>query len=204
MSLKSSFQSDLHKEQALSKLLDKYYASCLKHYSFDRVHDKKLQMQGIDVMFVHKKSNRRFAVDEKAQLDYLNEDLPTFAFEISFEKDGKTKLGWLFDPLKATEFYALVTGIYSDSDNAYAYCKITMVNRQKLIGKLKEKGVDREFIEKKIKLNPPRHGKTTIEGLNEKREGYLFHSIKNKAEKPVNLVLRLDWLLDKKIAKRLV
>tara|TARA_E500000318_G_C3552484_1_gene209536 strand:- start:1588 stop:1719 length:132 start_codon:yes stop_codon:yes gene_type:complete len=40
--------------------------------------------------------------------------------------------------------------------------------------------------------------------LDSKYEGYLFFSTKNKAEKPINLILKLEYLERIGIAKRLV
>ena len=104
MELQSSFKNDLEKEQKLSVFLDAYYKKHLKHYAFERVHDSQQQMWGVDLILVHNTSQKRFLIDEKAQLDYINEDLPTFAFELVYQKDGEVKKGWLFDAKKKTEF----------------------------------------------------------------------------------------------------
>lgn len=51
-----------------------------------RVHDEQGQRSGIDVEFTGA-DGRVYYVDEKAQLHYLNQNLPTFAFELlSFQK----------------------------------------------------------------------------------------------------------------------
>ncbi|WP_343486861.1 hypothetical protein [Allomuricauda sp. d1] len=204
MGLKSSFRSDLKKEQRLSLLLDGYYAAHLKHYTFERVVDKKSQLQGIDVRFTDRETKKVFNIDEKAQLDYLNEDLPTFAFEISYKKEGRLKEGWLFDTTKETDFYALITGIFTDEPHHHAYCKITFVNREKLIDFLNDRGLTHNLLLNQLTTLNESHGKIAIEQLDEKREGYLFHSKSNKAEQPLNLVLKLDWLIENQIAKRFV
>lgn len=196
---KSTFTSDLKKERNLAPFLDRLYSENLKSYDFVRNHDQKEQLMGIDVVFTHKKTNRSFNVDEKAQLDYLNERLPTFAFEVSYLKDGERKKGWLFDNQKKTEFYALVTSIFSDAPEKYTSCKITLVNRSLLLSFLEKRKVVFE------KLSPPNnHGKQRLEALDERTEGYLYFSKRNKAEQPLNIVLRLDFLLENGIAKVLV
>lgn len=200
MSLKSNFTADHKKEQAISFLLDKIYDSRLKNYTYKRVSEKSLQYDGVDVIFINRKSKKEFYIDEKAQLDYINENLPTFAFELTYLKNGTLKTGWFFDEKKKTEFYALVTGIYKDSGE-YSSCTITLVNRKKLLEKLNTLHLNlTAFINYNSKK---KHGRIPIRELDQKSEGYLFFSAKNKVEKPLNLILRLEWLLKTKIAKRL-
>ena len=195
--LKSKFTSDLAKERLLQPLLDSYYKQ-LKQYSFERVTDLKQQYQGVDLILHHKQSGSRYTVDEKAQLDYLNESLPTFAFEIQYVKKDSFREGWLFDPKKKTQFYALATSIYADDDEKLTSCRLTFINREKLLELLKHKGIDKEtlvnYSSKEAK------GKISITELNPKMEGYLYLS-RNKAEAPLNLILRLNWLIHEGVGK---
>ncbi len=204
MALKSTFNADLKKEQQLALLLDGYYSKHLKQYDFERVYDKKRQFEGVDLILTHKETGVRHSIDEKAQLDYINEDLPTFAFELSYKKAGGLKKGWFYDPSKKTEFYALITGIYSDAPNTYTSCKITLVNRNKLLAYLQNKGITEIRLKKTIETHGTQHGKLKLKMLNHRTEGYLYMSSDNKAEQPVNLVLRLDFLLEKGLAKRFI
>ncbi|MFH6603111.1 hypothetical protein ACEZ3G_06460 [Maribacter algicola] len=201
---KSTFQSDLKKEQRLSKLLDRYYGKHLKNYHFERIADLTRQMKGIDLIFTHKATAKTFLVDEKAQLDYVNEDLPTFAFELIYYKHGAVKKGWLFDQTKKTDFYTLVTAIYTDEPDTFTSCKLTFVNREKLISFLGSRNISRKSLESIIALNEENHSKLKLETLHPKKEGYLYFSKHNKAEKPVNLVLKLDFLIKNGMAKRFV
>jgi hypothetical protein len=202
--LKSNFKADLSKEKQLTPLLDYYYQKHLRHYVFERVSQLRQQLQGIDLILKDKRSGKRFFVDEKAQLDYINESLPTFAFELFYQKNGVQKQGWLFDTSKKTQFYALVTSIYSDEDDVFTSCNITFVNREKLILRLDEIGLSKKRLELIISKNQNMHGKLNLEKLHPKSEGYLFFSTKNKAEKPVNLILKLEYLERIGVAKRLV
>ena len=129
--MKSNFTKDLAKEQKLSKLLDGLYDAHLKKYSQKRVSNITEQLQGIDVLFRHKYSNKVYRIDEKAQLDYPGRDLPTFAFELCYYKSNTMKPGWLFDAQKKTDFYALTTNITLKNDS-YVSCSIRFVNRKKL------------------------------------------------------------------------
>lgn len=202
--MKSKFKADLKKEQKLTPLLDSYYQEHLKHYSFERISQLKKQLQGIDVILKDKRSSKQFYVDEKAQLDYINESLPTFAFELFYQKNGVQKQGWLFDASKKTHFYALATSIYSDEEDVFTSCNITMVNRAKLISYLHGLGLNQGQLERVVSKNNDRHGKLVLDEFNPKTEGYLFFSRKNKAEKPINLILKLDHLIKIGVAKRLV
>lgn len=202
MNKKSSFKSDLAKEQQLTTLLNSYYSKHLKHYDFERVHSIKEQLEGVDVNFAHRSNSKVFHVDEKAQLDYINEDLPTFAFEICYFKNNIEKEGWFYDANKKTDFYALITAIYNDGGNDFTSCKITLVNRLKLQSVLHKKGLENHKL--KSHYNNALHGRICVDELDCRKEGYLFLSKKNKAEKPLNLILRLDWLLELGVAKRLV
>ena len=142
--MKSKFKADLSKEKQLTPLLDFYYQKHLKHYRFERISHIKKQLEGIDLILKDNRSEKQFFVDEKAQLDYVNESLPTFAFELFYQKNGVQKQGWLFDTSKRTQFYALVTSIYSDEDDVFTSCNITFVNREKLILRLDELGLSKK------------------------------------------------------------
>ena len=202
--LKSNFKTDLSKELRLSSLLDTYYQKHLKKYDFERVSELKKQLQGIDLILKEKQSGNFYFVDEKAQLDYINESLPTFAFELFYTKNGVQKQGWLFDVSKKTHFYALVTSIYSDEAHVFTSCNITFVNREKLILRLHELGLNQSFLEELALDHKEVNGKLVLERLDPKNEGYLYFSSTNKVEKPVNLILRLEFLNRIGVAKRLV
>ena len=199
MNLKSNFKKDLEKEQRLQILLDCYYKTHLHNYTFHRESDLKKQLKGIDLVLTHRNTNISYNVDEKAQLDYINDDLPTFAFEISYFKSDKIRMGWLFDTKKETHFYSLVTAIYEDEPNKFTSCKITFVNRKKLLQFLSEKGIKENTFHHSDLV----HGKKIIPQLHHRKQGYLYLSSNNKVEKPLNLILKLDFLIEVGIAKRL-
>jgi len=201
--LKSNFKTDLKKERRLSVLVDQYYTKNLKHYNFKRIDDRKCQFEGIDLLFTHKETGISYGIDEKAQLDYINDDLPTFAFELSYKKSSALKKGWFYDLSKKTQFYSLITGIYTDAPNTFTSCKITLVNRAKLISYLNRKGVTELHLNNLVNNHETRHGKLKIKELDHRTEGYLYISSDNKAEQPTNLILRLSFLLQNGLAKRL-
>ena len=142
-------------------------------------------------------------------MDYLESDLPTFAFEISYLKNGQQKLGWLFDGKKITDFYFTITAItctvYNVPESGFKSCKIFSVNRRKLILFLASRGLDFKRI---FEINEEIRQSTSedrikISELNSISEGKFFYSKKGKAEQPINLVLKLDFLIKNKVAKRI-
>ena len=81
-------------------------------------------------------------------MDYIGANLPTFTFELSYFKHGKTKEGWIFDTSKITTHYFLITNIHTldlnEFENEFISCWITSVNRQKLLNHLKSFGLQKE------------------------------------------------------------
>jgi len=121
----SKFNEDLGKEKILGQFLDTIYKNL--NLEFERVGDRSTQHRGIDLIYHHK--NSIVHIDEKAQLHYLNKNLPTFTFELSYIKENMFKKGWLLDTKKQTDYYFLVTGIFLNGsklrlENDIERCKI--------------------------------------------------------------------------------
>ena len=202
-----SFKSDIEQEKILSKYLDSVYEK--KKLEFERIFDINLQNQGVDLkIFVN---SIEYLVDEKAQLHYLNSDLPTFTFELSYLKNSKLKEGWLLDRNKKTHYYFLITGIYLKenktelkSPNDISKLKITSVNRNKLISHLTSIGLNFEKLNHYDKYfrEHSLYGKNEITELNKSSQGLIYFT-KNLAEKPINLQIRLKYLIQKKVAKKI-
>ncbi|MFL1010509.1 hypothetical protein [Flavisericum labens] len=202
----SHFKFDLKQEQILNNYLDGIYKS--KNLEFSRITNLENQHLGIDVIFRH--NLNEYLIDEKAQLHYLNQDLPTFTFELSFlNKKNEIKEGWLFDNSKKTQFYFLITAIILKSGKSklgdqkdIKSVKITTVNRNKLIQHLAKKDLTHITLEE-YDYNIRRtqsFGKNSIPELDEKSAGLLYYT-QHLAEQPINLQLRLKYLIDCKIAK---
>ena len=205
----SSFKKDLRNEQLLGSYLDEIYCEIFDPQDIDitRITDYDKQNSGIDLSIHHIQSSKTFNVDEKAQLDYINIDLPTFAFEISYLKQGEYRQGWLFDKSKVTHYYFLVTAIHTKKDQDISKgiesVKIHSVNRFKLIQLLEEKGLSQRIIEgyeKEIR-NGSQFGAIEIEELNNKKEGVFYYSKNNKTESPINIVLKLSYLVKSGVGK---
>lgn len=204
----SNFRNDLRKEQYLTGYLDSLYSIILRQrgYTFERKHDMDSQHRGIDVEFSH--NGKKIKVDEKAQLDYVGSDLPTFAFELSYLKNGQFRQGWLFDPSKETERYMLVTNISAESDDDITTgirgVSLHYVDRFKLQEWLEKKGLDIRRIQELDRLTRMGNqvNKIIVPELNSFNEGNLFFSKFGKVERPINLVLRLQNLRELGIAER--
>lgn len=203
----SNFESDLNQESILSEYLDSIYNS--KNLDFERISDINKQHKGIDIIIKHK--SKEYIIDEKAQLHYLNADLPTFTFELSYlNNEDELKKGWLFDDNKLTMYYFLITGMFLKGDKKilissddFKKLKITSVNRQKLIYHLESIGLNESKLmeyDNELRTNN-NFGRYSIEELNPEKEGLLFFT-EHLSEKPMNLQLRLSYLINKEVAKR--
>ena len=73
-----------------------------------------------------------------------------------------------------------------------------------MIAHLSQKGLTQKFLKEISMVHKEVHGKMELEELHPKKEGYLFFSTQNKAEKPINLILKLEFLDKIGVAKRLV
>ena len=119
---KSTFKGDLKSERAVNEFLRKYLYSYLVDDgiidSFNSNTTLDQQHKGIDtIMYIindeTEEEARCINIDEKAAIHYARnnlgaEPLSTFAFEVSYLKDGELKRGWLTnEKYKETHAYFL-------------------------------------------------------------------------------------------------
>lgn len=119
---KSTFKGDLKSERAVNEFLQKYLYSYLVDDgiidSFNSNTTMDQQHKGIDtIMYIindeTEEEARCINIDEKAAIHYARnnlgaEPLSTFAFELSYLKDGELKRGWLTnEKYKETHAYFL-------------------------------------------------------------------------------------------------
>lgn len=200
----SKFHEDLTKEAVLGQFLDLIYDKL--NLNLQRISDSNLQYRGVDLIYAQ--GEKDLYIDEKAQLNYLNKDLPTFTFELSYLKENVLRQGWLFDEEKQTDYYFLVTGIFLNGTDLKDFkniksCKITSVNRNKLIEHLSLLGLTRaklEFYDREIRTDQ-QFGQHLIEEIASKNGSLYFTEY--LLEKPINLKLKLQYLLNTNIAKRI-
>lgn len=203
----SHFENDLSKENLLGKYLDGIYLKLFDGFTIKRVSDVDEQHRGIDIIIF--KDEKEYYIDEKAQLDYLEIDLPTFAFEISYLKNGFQKNGWLFDKTKITDKYFLITSIFCNTEkepeSGFKNCKIFSVDRVKLIKLLQSKELNYQRISE---INQEirdgnSEGRIPTKELNSFTEGNFHFTKSGKVEEPINIILKLDFLMKSGVAKKL-
>jgi len=204
----SHFQRDKTHEEIIANWLDKFFYSRLDifevgHKRVEEVKEwkriKEAQSQGIDIV-LKDKCEEIYFVDEKSQTTYLNKPLPTFAFEISYEKDGKPRRGWLVDDSKVTSHYILV---YPRSETISSYkelknwrdidfAEILFINKDRLMTELYNLGINKELLLESADNIEIENKNVPIKGISKEFVG-LYKSGK-LAEKPVNIVVKRSIL----------
>ena len=188
--------ADMSAESELAEFLDENLYSQLlcegKFLSIERMAEKEQQLQGIDVIA---KTHASVAhIDEKAQLYYVNKDIPTFAFELQFLKGGRVIDGWFLNDRLKTDYYLLiwpfasVTDVKAIKKEDFTRLDALMISKKKLREELASLGFDKEALAAKAsQLRRTRtYGKITtgIQGV------YYFASAPSKyAEAPINIVV---------------
>lgn len=109
---------DMQAESELARFLDVCFYSRLidsgELSSAQRITDIEMQREGIDV--IAKKNGWQALIDEKAHLYYINNGLPTFAFELGFLLDGHETIGWFLNDELHTDRYFLLWPNATTSD----------------------------------------------------------------------------------------
>ncbi len=190
----SLFKKDLEKEVILGAFLSQQYSKL--NLGTTRIFDKEMQYKGVDIIL--EKDGLTFKIDEKAQLHYINKDLPTFALEINYLKNDNLKSGWLFDTKKVTEIYAfifsiqLIDGIqHLQNENDIKSCEVVFVNRLRLIKELAKHHLNYESCNNhSIELRSNNEIKKIPH-----HSGFNFQISDQLAEKPVNLIVKKDFLV---------
>lgn len=182
---------DTDVEKQVGDFMDCYfYPKIVKDFS--RYNDKTNQLNGIDVVFSID-NHKKLIVDEKAATHYINKDIPTFAFELSFLLPSKTEvLGWLLDRGKKTEYYFLMwikaKSNWDIKKNDIQEISATLVSRKKIMNYLESISYDRDKLIRandKIRLN-------SLDGQlgKSKNSSVYFYSSMKLSEQPVNIIIK--------------
>ena len=167
---KSTFKGDLKSERAVNEFLQKYLYSYLVDdgiiNSFNSNTTLDQQHKGIDtIMYIindeTEEASRCINIDEKAAIHYARNNLgdkplSTFAFEVSYLKDGELKRGWLTnEKYKETHAYFLCwLWIKSDANKYNLVCedilKIEVLSIPKV--KTRDKLIMRAMGSKDVKI----------------------------------------------------
>lgn len=192
--MEKSREYDESKERVLMEFLDSnFYGKYVE--DFERCSDKVEQVNGIDVKF-SLGNVKNIKVDEKAQTSYVNKNLPTYAFELSFlNRKGDIHTGWFIDDTKETEYYFLmwITAKEEDFKLEDIICvEGLLVKRYWLHKYLEDNGLSiQEMKNKDEELRKGKLGGRCV--INDNKDFYMYYS-DTLNEKPVNVVIRKEVL----------
>jgi hypothetical protein len=186
-------QRDSIVEKEIAKFMDEKFYNNVQ--DFVRFETKEEQLKGKDVSFTFREQ-KNIIVDEKAQTHYINKDLPTFAFEISFLRtNGEWTLGWLLDKEKENNYFILIWPFASKEWNLVkddiTKLDCLLINRQKIIDLLEKEG----FTKEKIMIEEEKIRRGNLFGKIGSGNAYFYHTEKLQ-EKPINIVIRKDKLIE--------
>ena len=110
MAYNSTFRKTDHfVEKAVGEYLDAHFYCKPPFDSFKRISNDKLQRKGMDVLVSSAPLQiTDGVVDEKCTAHYVNQNIPTFAFEISSYQENVWREGWLFNEDSLSEYYLLL------------------------------------------------------------------------------------------------
>jgi len=182
---------DSNVEKEISKFLDYYfYPKTVK--DFIRYHDKTNQLLGKDVSFSIENYNQ-IIVDEKAATHYINKDIPTFAFELSFLLSSHQEVtGWFLDTNKQTEYYLLMwikaKSNWNIKKEDIQEISATLVSRKKIMDYLETISYDGE---KLIRANNKIRSNNLDGALGKSNNSSIyFFSTKKLSEEPINIIIK--------------
>lgn len=159
--------------------------------------DRETQLKGTDVTLSFK-DLINVSVDEKALSHYINKNIPTFAFELSFLNKGDVIEGWLTDESKVTEYYLLIW-IQANKEWDITKDDITqieayLISRKNILEYLKERGFDSNQLRNKASEIRTKCEDGAIE--KNQHDGFYFYFTKERlVEKPINVIIKKSVLL---------
>lgn len=225
--MKSKFKQDFSSEQLLAKWLDEFFYKRISDDEYDiktrfntirpieygKERAREAQRQGIDALY-QMKSGESLMVDEKAQLNYLNNPLETFAFEIIYKRQNNKNIltqGWFINDDLKTTHYLLV---YPHSDQVkkhyhikdyqqFSKAEVVLVEKAQLKERLKALKINKARIyEKAMEIVDTDKKRITFEQM-DYSDAYMVKT-DYLAEKPINVVVRKHILNEIAVARWMV
>jgi hypothetical protein len=211
-------QTDHPVERAVGEYLDSHLYCNSPFDSFERITDDRLQRNGVDVIVSSALLNISGGrIDEKCTAHYVNQDIPTFAFEIGSFQDDIWREGWLYNEDSLTDYYLLLwpKAELKDSEkdkkaprfNCDEITSITyyLVSRNAIIQYLEEHEMNKARVlraEKYFRDNNIVNGSDEHKKLKEKtkKKGRFYFVLTDSkdnnglAERPFNVLLYRDVL----------
>src|SRR5699024_10362288 len=216
--MESKYEDDFINEQRIAKWLDEYFYRKINLNEYDistkfiserpikwgTERERVAQKQGIDIVYKIK-TNEVLLVDEKAQLNYINRPLPTFAFEVLYKRQNDKNEyaeGWFVnDDLKTTHYLLIypysdkVRHQYEITDyRQFSEVELVLVEKNALKQKLESVGVNSDMVKEKAADMIEYDTKRVVFDIKDDRQAYLIKT-QNLAEEPVNIVVR-KYILD--------
>ena len=176
----------------ISNFLEKNFYCDLS--DFERVNDKKRQVQGIDVIFTY--NDKKYICDEKCAVRYRN--LQTFCLELCFiNRQEKIVDGWLLDKDKVNNSFLF---IWIDKAKKDVFTTIedieeiefALIRKEKILNYLCDIGWNKQNLMYKVRkiLN------NENENLGNFKENKIkFSFSKHLVEKPINVLLKRNTLI---------
>lgn len=186
---------DHSSERAVAQYLDIHFYPKFATNTI-RKDDLASQLAGIDVL-LDVGDLRQIKVDEKAATHYVNKNLPTFAFELTFlGRDGLLKNGWLYNEKIQTEFY-LLSWIKASKAKWFRTEDITelevmLISRNKIIQHLAQQGVTKKEAQERA-LTLRTNAEFGVSGK-EYRKRFYYYYTQHLSEKPINIIIRKELL----------
>lgn len=188
---------DTRVEQVISDYLDSYLYSRLDKkdkVSVTRHIDKESQLSGIDVSVLYD-NGTKYLIDEKAAVYYINKQLNTFSFELSFiDRANNLHEGWFLDDKLLTTHYMLlyvtsrVDDVKTITKDDIQSIECVLISKEKL--KLHYER-DMNYINEMTDwIRNSRMSGKTYSGNN----SYYFYFSDNLKERPVNIIIKRTML----------
>lgn len=193
---------DEHNETAMTDFLMRYLFERLTEYypniqSIRQVNDFPSQVQGVDLII--ETDQGPVTVDIKAQLHYVNRNLPTQALELEFT-GFRRRLGWFLSEKVINDAYLFVfPNSYLDSDprktdynvDDFTNVEALLISKRKLKEKLAEVGFsEKDLLETWL----PRIKNTGEYRTNTANPDIHFTTSTFLAEKPINMIVSKSFL----------
>ena len=199
--LGSRRSSDMKAEQELASFLDSYlYKPLLEEGGFTsivRIVDVGMQLKGVDIEA--STASHVVRIDEKAQLYYINKDLPTFAFELQFLKGERRCIGWFLNDELLTDYYLLIwprattENVKNIRKEDFTELDALMISRKKIHSFLDISGLTNDVLLHTAE-SLRQQGRTGRINTNRRGIYYYVSDSSKYAEAPINLVIRKNYL----------
>jgi len=171
---------------------------------FERIETKELQLQGVDIrLAIPTRKVQLSDIDEKAAVRYINKDLQTFSFELSFvSPKGIRRSGWLIDPHKTTKYYALMW-LKATTSPIKLISQITevewlLISRKIVKELLNTMGQFEEYM-KILADNPSR------KVIKPTPDHPFFMLISQQlTEQPINIIVKKGWLINNSVYHKII